>query len=150
MAGHQLIHIHLVITLSVGYPLLLFVILVPYTFTPLTSWTDTLLQFSVVAGVMVLLLEGHNRQVFVSDLGVASVSWTGGYSYVEWDDVVSARFFDTYGGFFILRHTNGWVYLPVQIERSLDVIDLLEKKLPPEALKTARRGIDGCRRVLDH
>lgn len=126
-------------------------VILPYAFdaSRLQSYFDLILAVAMTAVCCVGVLEALNRRVAMNETCVGGVTWTGSVKQAEWGGVTEVTFHDFYGGFFNIRGVGTTIFVPVQIDRPLHALALLEKNTPSAALKSAKRGLAICRAVLD-
>lgn len=136
------------VTFCVLVPLVAFIALLPYTFLPFEDNSDVLVSVFLTAGCGLALVEAKNRLVVTSPEGISSGSWQFPESPLTWAGIRRVTFHDTFGGYFIVQHSMGRLYIPVQVDRPLDLIRDLETHVPPVALLSAKKGIQICRQHL--
>ena len=126
-------------------------VILPYAFdaTRLQSYFDLILAVAMTSLCCVGMLDALNRRVAMSDTCVGAVTWAGSVKQGEWGGVTEVTFHDFYGGFFNIRVAGTTIFVPVQIDRPLRALALLEVNTPSAALKSAKRGLAICRAALD-
>lgn len=136
------------VTLGAGIPLVVFIVVLPWRWAPLTSLSDLAIMLALLAGCSILLLEVIKRRVLISPEGISSTAWRDGKPLLPWARIERVTFHDVFGGFFLVHHAAGRLYIPVQVERPLELIRALEDHVPVDALAPARRGMAICRAHL--
>lgn len=131
--------------------LTLAVVMLPYLFesTRLTSYFDVAVALAITGALLWGVSDSLNRRVVMSDSSVGAVTWTGSVKQVPWEQLRHVTFHDFYGGFFRLHARRETLFMPVQIERFLKALALLEANSPRSALETAKRGIAISRAVME-
>lgn len=126
-------------------------VILPYALdsTVVGNSFDLSVALAATAVSCVGVLDAINRRVAMSDTCVAGVTWAGSVKQAAWQDVTGVTLYDFYGGFFTVRAVGTSIFVPVQIDRPLAALALVERNTPPAALESARRGIAICRAVLD-
>lgn len=140
-----------VVGVSAAVFLALGVSLLPYWYSPaqVKSSFDVVMLLAINAGCLWGIAEILNRRVLINASSISGVTWSGRLKQVSWPQVTSVSFHNFYGGFFLVRSGGEWIFVPVQVERPLQLIAALERNAPAAALATARRGIALCRAVFE-
>lgn len=131
--------------------LIISMLALPHLFesTRFKSHFDVAVVLFITAALLCGIVDAMNRRVFMSESHVGAVTLTGNIKQVPWEQVRLVTFHDYYGGFFKLHSPHHSIFMPVQIERPLRAIAIMEASVPPSALRVAKHGIALSRAVLE-